>query len=63
MNELLEILRGLKEEICSSINDGECRAMVARNFDRAIEIVEGSTNVDYLRGKVEAYEKTLGGNS
>ena len=63
MTELLEILRGLKEEICSAVTDPGQQTILARNFDRATAIAEERNNVDYLRGKVEAYENTLGGKS
>jgi len=45
------------------VQDASQRQIIEGNFDRAIEIVTDKSSVDYLRGKVEAYENTLGGNN
>jgi len=61
--ELLEILHGLKNEICPMITNEGQRIILESNFDRAIELcsVSAEQHLAYLEGKVEAYENTIGG--
>ena len=64
MSELLEILNGLKSEICPLLANDKAGIIISANFDRAIEIVSAAHDeqsnpqlcIAYLRGKVEAYE-------
>jgi hypothetical protein len=63
VSEILEILNGLKNEICPAIADERQRTILEHNFNRAIELstVTLEEKVMYLQGKVDAYENTIGG--
>jgi len=67
LTELLEIIAGLKNEICPAIDEPQQKAILTGNFDRALQIIaeeiEKQQNPEIqlavLRGKVEAYEKSI----
>ena len=67
MQELLEIVQGLREEIVGALRSDPSCHLVEQNFSRAIELICGEIHVKnnpeiqiaLLNGKVEAYEKAL----